>query len=127
MATITVSELYVDGVQLPTPAKDGITFSSNKIWSSNTGRLEQSGLIAGTIVCIKRKLEIKWNHLSWDQVSAIESAVSTLVPFHTLTFTDLHGTTTTMSVYFGDPKYTQYSWAAGMQWFDDVSVSAIEQ
>lgn len=127
MPSITVSELFVDGVQLPTPAKEGITFSSNKIWSSNTGRLEQTGLIAGTIVTIKRKLEIKWNHLNWDEVSAIEDAVSTLTPFHTLTFTDVHGITTSMTVYFGDPKYTQYSWADGARWFNDVSVSAIEQ
>ena len=124
---ITVSELYVDGVQLPTPAVDGITFTTSKIWSSNTGRLEQTGLLAGTIVCAKKKLQIKWPPLTWSQVSTIESAVSTLTPFHTLTYTDMTGTTTSMTVYFGDPSYTQHSWVAGMQYVNDVSVSAIEQ
>lgn len=127
MPSITVSELYVDGVQLPTPALEGITFTSNKIWSSNTGRLEQSGLLAGTIVTIKKKLEIKWPPLSWEQVATIENTVSTMTPFHTLTYTDMTGATTSMTVYFGDPKYTQYSWAEGRQFVLDVAVSAIEQ
>lgn len=127
MPSITVSELFVDGVQLPTPAKEGIKFTVNKIWSSNTGRLEQTGILAGTIVCIKRKLEITWPSLTWSQVQTIENAVSTLTPFHTLTYTDMTGAVTSMTVYFGDPGYTQYSWADGMQWVNDVSVSAIEQ
>ena len=127
MPSITVSQLYVDGVQLPTPAVEGITYTVNKIWSSNTGRLEQTGNLAGTIVTIKKKLEIKWPPLTYDQVGVIESAVSTMTPFHTLTYTDLTGTTTTMTVYFGDPTYTQYSWADGHQWFKNVAVSAIEQ
>lgn len=124
---ITVSELYVDGTQLPTPATEGITFSTNKIWSSNTGRLEQTGLLAGTIVCLKKKLEIKWPPLTWTQVNTIETAVSNMTEFHTLTYTDMTGTTTSMTVYFGDPKYTQYSWVDGMQYVMDVTVSAIEQ
>lgn len=127
MAGITITELTVDGTVLPTPKQEGLVFSTNKIWSSNTGRLEQTGNMAGTIVCLKRKVEISWPPLTWSQVAVIESAVSNLTNWHTLQYTDMTGTTQTMTVYFGDPRYTQYSWADGKQYVLDVQVSAIEQ
>lgn len=125
--TLTVKELYVDGVQLPTPKVEGVTITPNKIWSANTGRLESSGLMAGTIVAIKHKIEIKWPSLSMTEVQKIEAAVSTLTPFHTLKYTDMAGQTKEITVYFGDPSYTIYSYSPGVQWINDVSVSAIER
>lgn len=127
MATITVKSLFVDGVQLPTPALEGITITTNKIWSSNTGRLENSGEMAGTIVARKRKLEIRWPPLTMEQCQIIEQAVSSTTPFHTLKFTDMIGTAQEMTVYFGDPSYTIYSYSRGIQRLTDVSVSAIEK
>lgn len=127
MATITVKELWVDGVQLPTPALEGITFTRNKMWSANTGRLENTGTMAGTIVAIKNKLEIKWPPLTMEQVGIIENAVSTTKPFHQLRYTDMSGTAKTITVYFGDPSYTLYSYSPGVQYVKDVTVSAVEQ
>lgn len=124
---LTVKELYVDGVQLPTPALEGLTITSNKMWSSNTGRLENTGEMAGTIVVIKRKVEIKWPPLTMDQCQIIETAVSNLTPFHVLKYTDMTGTTSEIQVYFGDPSYTLYSYAPGVQRVNDCTVSAIEQ
>lgn len=125
--TITVKELSVDGVQLPTPMLGGISITPNKMWSANTGRLESSGEMAGTIVAIKQKLEIKWPPLTMEQVRLIEAAVSTLTPFHELEYTDMAGQVKSLTVYFGDPSYTIYSYAAGVQRVNDVSVSAIEK
>ena len=125
--TLTVKELYVDGVQLPTPSLEGLTITSNKIWSSNTGRLENSGEMAGTIVGIKRKLEIKWPPLTMEQCQVIEDAVSNLTPFHTLKYTDMTGAASEIQVYFGDPTYTLYSSAPGIQRSTDCTVSAIEK
>lgn len=125
--TLTVKELYVDGVQLPTPALDGLTITTNKIWSANTGRLESSGEMAGTIVAVKRKIEIKWPELPMEKAKLIEDAVSSMSPFHELRYTDMTGATSTISVYFGDPTYTVYAYSPGIQRVRDVTVSAIEK
>lgn len=125
--TLTVKELYVDGVQLPTPALDGLTITTNKIWSANTGRLENTGEMAGTIVAIKRKIEIKWPELSMEKVKIIEGAVSSTTPFHELQYTDMTGTAHTITVYFGDPTYTIYAYSPGVQRVREVTVSAIEK
>lgn len=129
MATkvLTVTELSVDGTQLPTPALQGVTITENKLWSANTGRLEQTGAMAGTIVAVKRKVEIKWPPLSMAQTAIIKGKVSSTTAFHTLSMTDHTGTAITMTVYFGDISYKINSYAAGYQRIEDVSVSAVEQ
>lgn len=124
---LTIKELYIDNVQMPTPALEGVTLTRNKIWSENTGRLEQSGTMAGTITAMKWKVEIKWPPLSMAQVAVIDAAVSSQTPFHTLKFVDMAGTVREISVYFGDISYKQYSYSEGYQLIQDVSVSAIEQ
>lgn len=125
--TLTLKELIVDGVTLPTPALEGLTISTNKIWSANTGRLENSGEMAGTIVAIKRKLEIKWPELSMEKIRIIEDAVSNTEPFHELKYTDMTGRTRTITVYFGDISYTIYSYSSGVQRVKGASISAIEK
>lgn len=127
MADITVSELFVDGVQLPTPALDGVTITSEKVWSNNTGR-DSSGLMVGTIVAIKAKISIKWPPLTMGQVAVIEAAASdSTKPFVSMKYTDMTGETVTKTVYFGTPTYSQYSWSPSLQYVKDVSVNAIER
>lgn len=127
MASITVSELYIGGVQMPTPALEGVTITREKVWSSDTGR-SSSGKMLGTIVAIKSKLTIKWPVLTFDQVQTIESAVSDADdPFVTVKYTDMTGTTVTKTMYFGTPTYTLYSGADGFQYVKDVTVDGIEQ
>lgn len=122
---LTVTELTVDGVQLPTPALEGLTITENKLWSANTGRLESTGTMAGTIVAIKRKLEIKWQPLSMEDCAIINSVVSSMTPFHTMTFTDEAGVAQTMEGYFGDPTYGIYSYS--LKRVTGVTVSFIEK
>ena len=125
---LTVKELYIDGVQVRTPkVGDGLTISDNKIWSANTGRLENSGEMAGTIVAVKRKLSIKWPEMSMEECGAIQALISSLVPFHSLKYTDMTGAVQEISVYFGDPSYTIYAYSEGVQRVKDVAVSAIEK
>ena len=127
MANITVSELYIGGVKMPTPALEGMTISSEKIWSSDTGRAA-SGKMVGTIVAIKTTVKIKWPALTQDQVKTIENAVSDKdSPFVSMKYTDMTGTTVAKTMYFGTPSYTVYSWAAGRQYLKDVTVDGIEQ
>lgn len=124
--TITVKTLYIDGVEMPAPALEGLTITSNKMWSANTGRLETSGEMVGTIVAVKTKIEIKWPLLPMEKVRLIESALTSLTPFHILKYTDMTGTTHEKTVYFGDPSYTVVSYG-GRQLVKDISVSAIEK
>lgn len=125
--TLSVKELYVDGVQLPTPKLEGLTITENKMWSANTGRLESSGEMVGTIVAIKQKLEIKWPPLTMEQVKKIRNIVSSLTPFHRVKYTDMTGTVAELTAYFGDPSYTVYSYSEGVQRIHDLSISAIEK
>lgn len=124
MAAATITGLYIDGVCMPAPEAEGVTVTKNKIWSSNTGRLS-TGEMAGTLLCEKVKLEVKWPPLTMEEYSLIEKAVS--AAWATVKWTDTTGIQETRTMYFGDVTGTQYSWAAGMQWVTDVSVSMIEK
>ena len=125
MANITASSLYINNVQMPDPALEGITISKEKIWSSNAGRTT-SGKMVGTVVAVKTTLKIKWPPLSPDQVAVIENAVSggAFVPVR---FTDATGATVSKTMYFGTPSYTVYSWADGVQYIRNATVDGIEQ
>lgn len=124
---MTVSELYIDGVQMPTPALEGVTITSEKVWSSDTGR-SATGLMLGTCVAVKEKISIKWPPLTPEQAAVIEAAVSDRSkPFVPLKYTDMTGTIVTKTVYFGTPSYTWYSWSDGVRYVKDVSVDAIER
>lgn len=127
MASVTVSDLYINGIKMPTPALEGMTISREKIWSSNTGRTS-TGKMVGTVVAVKTTIKIKWPILSMAQVTAIENAVSNAdKPFVPVKYTDATGQTVTKTMYFGTPTYTVYSWANGMQYVKDAAVDAIEQ
>ncbi|MCD8368712.1 MAG: hypothetical protein LUC48_11990 [Clostridiales bacterium] len=123
---MTVTDLTIGGVKMPTPALEGLTITREKIWSSDTGRTS-SGKMVGTIVAIKTKVAIKWPVLTMAQVETIEGAVSSSAPFVTMTYTDMTGATSTKTVYFGTPSYTVYSYADGAQYVKDVTVDGIEQ
>lgn len=122
---LPVQELYVDDIQLRTPKLDGIQVTQNKIWSANTGRLELSAKMVGTIIAIKQKLEITWPEMTMAEVNTIEGIVSSTAPWHTLKYVDMTGQTKEMEVYFGDPSYTIRSPA--MDRVTNVTVSAIER
>ncbi|MCD7768656.1 MAG: hypothetical protein LUH36_00840 [Oscillospiraceae bacterium] len=127
MAAITVSDLYINGVAMPDPAKEGVVITREKVWSSDTGR-SASAKMLGTVVGVKTTIKITWPPLTPEQVALIDGAVSDGdEPFIPITYTDATGETVTKTVYFGTPSYTVYSWADGMQYIKSVSVSAIEQ
>lgn len=127
MAVIAVRELKINGVTMPTPALEGLTISTEKIWSSDTGRTS-TGKMVGTIVAVKTTISITWPVLTMDQVAVIEAAVSDQdAPFVPIQYTDMTGQTVTKTVYFGTPTYTVYSWADGLQYVESVKVEGIEQ
>lgn len=127
MASITVKDLTINGVTMPSPALQGVTISTEKIWSKDTGRTS-SGKMVGTIVAIKATVSIKWAALTPNEVATIEAAVSDADnPFVPMEYVDMCGNYVRKMVYFGTPTYTSYSWASGLQYVSSVEVSGIEQ
>ena len=127
MATTTVTNLTINGVEMPNPAMEGVTISTEKIWSANTGR-SASGKMVGTIIATKTTISIKWPALTPEQAAKIEAAVSNGInPFVPIAYPDMAGNRVTKTVYFGTPTYTLYSWADGVRYVKDVSVEGIEQ
>lgn len=127
MERITVSELKIGGVTMPTPAPEGVTISKEKLWSEDKGRAA-SGRMLGTLIDIITIVAIKWPHLGPSQVAVIDAAVSDKSkPFTTLQFTDLTGETRTMEVEFDTPSGTWFSWAPGLQYVQGYTVTATER
>ena len=126
MANITIVNITVDGVELPTPAADGVTISKEKLWSQDTGR-SASGLLNGTIVAQKVTLNLKWPPLTPQEAKIIDDLASSGTEFHTVRYTDIAGSTYTKTMYFGTPSGTWGSWANGAQYVTDYAVNLIER
>ena len=125
--TLTVTDLTIGGKKMPDPAIEGVTISTEKVWSANTGRTS-SGKMVGSIIATKTTIKLKWPVLTYQQALTIEEAVSDQSkPFVTLAYTDMGGRRVEKTVYFGTPNYTLYSWAEGLQLVKDVSVEGIER
>lgn len=125
MAAVTVTELKINGTVMPTPALRGVTITSEKVWSSDTGRTS-SGKMVGTLVAVKSKIAISWPVLTMEEAETIEKTVSAGA-FVPIEYTDMGGNTVQKTVYFGTPSYTLYSLADGLQYVVDASVDGIEQ
>ncbi len=125
MSAVTVTGLTINGVEMPDPALEGVTISTEKVWSANTGRTA-SGRMVGSIIAYKTTIKIKWPVLTTQQAALIESAVSGAA-FVPVSYTDMCGSRVTRTVYFGTPSYTVYSWADGLQLVRDATVEGIEQ
>ena len=128
MPLLTVSKLTIDGVVMPAPkAPGGMKIKEEKIWSQNTGRTAAATMV-GTILAIKRTVDISWPPLTVEQVNVIEAAVSDRTkPFSLMSYTDQTGIRHAMNVYFGTPSYSCFAWIKGQWKVTDVTVSAIEQ
>lgn len=123
---MTVKQLKINGVVMPTPAYEGITITHEKIWSADTGRTTD-GKMVGTIVALKTKLQIKWPPLTSEQAQIIDNAVNTTTGFVPMEYVEIDGNIHQKTVYFGVPTYTQHSWAGTNLILTDVAVDAIEQ
>lgn len=119
-------QLSVDGIALPSPKRDGVIISEERVWSSNTGRTA-SGKMVGNTVAVKSTIQINWNTLTAAEAAQIRSVVSDKSKsFRALKYTDLNGETVEKTVYFGTPSYTLRSTYGGGR-VVNVSVTAIEQ
>ncbi len=119
--------LKLNGVEVAAPDIGGFNITKNKIWSSNTGRV-QSGKAVGTIIAIKTTIDITWSYLTESQVEQIDNAVSDATkPFISVEYWGLGNKHTSMTAYFGDISYSTEAVINGEKVYSGVSVSAIEQ
>ena len=114
--------LKIGNTDLPTPKS--VNYSQNKIWSQNTGRLD-NGYFVGELIAIKKKYEVTFPALSTSDLATVRAAINT--DFATVTITNAEGGTDTVTAYFGDLTVESYSWRNGLQYAINATVSIIER
>lgn len=112
----------IGSTDLPTPKS--ITYSQNKIWSQNTGRLD-NGYFVGDLIAIKKKYEVTFPPLSTSDLATVRAAVSS--DFATVKITNAEGGTDEVSAYFGDLTVESYSWHNNIKYAINASISIIER
>ena len=113
------------------PAPKSVIYSSNKLWSQNTGRLD-SGYFVGDLIAVKKKYEVTFPPLTPTQLSTVRTACNT--DFATVVITDVGDDdnnpsteTVTLTAYFGDITVEAYSWHNGIKYAINATVSIIER
>lgn len=96
--------LKVNNVTLPEP--QALTVEHNKIWSSNTGRLD-SGYFVGDLIAIKRKLNISWGPMNKTDAQKVLTAVNS--KFVTIIYIDEHKDQVSGEFYWGDVSSEFYN------------------
>lgn len=114
--------LKIGNTDLPTPK--GVNYSQNKIWSQNTGRLD-NGYFVGELIGVKKKYEVTFPPLSTSQLATVRAAVNS--DFATVQITNAEGGTDTVTAYFGDLTVESYSWRNGLRYAINATVSIIER
>ena len=114
--------LKIGNTDLPTPKS--VNYSQNKIWSQNTGRLD-NGYFVGELIAIKKKYEVTFPPLSTSQLATVRAAVDR--EFETVQITNAEGSTDSVTAYFGDLTVESYSWHNGLQYAINATVSIIER
>ena len=106
------------------PAPKNITYSFNKLWSANTGRLD-NGYFVGDLIAVKKKYEVTFPPLTTAQLATVRAAVN--ADFATVQITNAEGSTDTVTAYFGDVNVESYSWHNGINYAINAKVSIIER
>lgn len=106
------------------PAPKSVTYSENKLWSKNAGRLD-NGYFAGDLVAIKKKYEVTFPPLNTTDYGKVLQAVNQ--GFTDVQITNPSGGTDTVSAYFGDLNVEAYSWHNKIQYAMNTSISIIER
>ena len=119
--------LKINGVTMPTPKHNGVSYSENKIWSTNTGR-NMNGEMVGTIVAIKKKVEIEFPVLTPNEVKLINTQVSSKGnPYVPIEITSPMGGTERFTCYFGDLVYPVYGLIKGEYCVNGFKLDGIEK
>lgn len=118
--------LKLNGVNMPSPKLEGVTFTPEKIWSKNTGRTA-SGDMVGDIVVIKDTISIEFPPLSPAEIEKVEAVVSNKgLPFFSFDFCDGYKVIK-KTVYAGSPSRKLYSVVDGMNYYTGYRIELVEK
>ena len=119
--------VYINNVEMPVPALNGISIADEPIWSSKTGR-NTSGKMIGDIVARKTTISISWPPLTFTQAALIRDTIKNAGAFFPLQYYDTNASTrVTKTVYAGNVPRTLYSLAPGKRLIYGITVQFIEQ
>lgn len=78
------TDVYIDGVKLPTCAEGGISVTLNKLYANNAGRSTTTGEFIGDIVALKYDVNLTWLPLYEDEMNTLLSLADTAQVEHTV-------------------------------------------
>ena len=113
--------IWADGQALPSPTE--LSTSEEIIWSSNTGRASDGGMI-GTVIAEKRTFQLRWGVLTAAEYESIRTKLA--AGFHPFTLV-MDGTSATVEAYRGTLSGTVLGTFGGATYYKDASVSVIQQ
>ena len=121
-------ELILDGIRLPTPAKDGIVITPNHIWSQNAGRNTATGRMVGDIIAVKYTVTVTYALLTDEEMQLIFDLLSGADPWHTLRFA-VGGKMRSMICYAADVSYSmrRFDLRQNRALYNGVTLEFIEQ
>lgn len=124
MASKLQYKLNPNGSYTDLPTPKGVIYSHEKIWSENTGRLD-NGYFVGELIAIKHKYGVTFPPLSTTDLTAVKNAVNN--QFAYIKIQNAEGGTDEISAYFGSLTVESYSWCNGLQYAMNARVSIIER
>lgn len=121
-------EIILDGVTLPTPTKEGITITPNRLWSENAGRNTATGKFIGDIITVKYTVSIVYARLDEEQMNLFLGFTASLEPWHMLRF-PAGSRFKTISCYIADVSYTMRKYDRNQKkaYYNGVTIKFIEQ
>lgn len=78
------TDVYIDGIKLPTCAEGGIQVTPNKLYASNAGRSPTTGDFIGDIVALKYDVNLTWNPMSEEDLNKLAEKADSLTVEHTV-------------------------------------------
>ena len=126
--------LYIRGIKVKEPAKDGVQITDEPVWGENTARDVNTATMLGDIKAWKKTVQITWPPMTFSEANTILDAlkVTGSNPFYHLEYNDSSAVNdrehlTDIVVYSGNLQRTVASIASAYQRQTGVTVTFIER
>ena len=123
-----LTENYTEVCVLPTPTKDGVKITPERIWSQNAGRVSTTGMFVGDVITVKHTITLSYDSLAEAQVQQLIALTDTTTPFWILEY-PFNTITKRSHCYIAPPTYTVKQWSPELQTYvySDVLLEFIER
>ena len=79
---LITTDIYIDGVKVPTADRSGISITPQTIWSQNAGRNSATAKFGGDIKAIKYDVTYNKSYATQEEFELIDSLVNTMRSIH---------------------------------------------